>query len=281
MWDKSFQEKQQKQVISSALKLTIIGFFIIWGASIALALQLRTLFTPGRFPIGVDPSFDILVAVFCFIILVLGALILWRGIREIQGMPEGKYGKYITMATMINLGLLFFVFAIGGLVFSANRAFAAQNTPLVRDETVPDYSYQEFPTPAVQPTPSFDPQAVFLAGNIISNIDGFRVGTIWVSASKAGDKINYIQVFTNRITCTVQDGSTMTNFAINQSQQLIGGPIQVQDGDFYAAQNMAVIHGVMVTTAQAYGTVYLHYIDPATNRSCDLGSFSWTATPSK
>ena len=280
MWDNTHQEKNAKQVISAALKLTIIGFFVIWGASIALALQLRTLFTPGRFPLGVDPSFDILVAVFCFGILLLGALTLWRGIREIQGLPEGKFGKYINVATMINLGLLFFVVAIGALIFSANRAFAAQYTPLVRDEPAPDRSLQDFPTPVVQPTPTFNPEAVYLAGNVTSNIDGFRVGTIWISASKTNPTINYIQVFTNRNTCSVQDGTSVTTFAINDSQQFIGGPIQVQDGDFYASQNMAVIHGVMVTTAQAYGTVYLHYVDPATNRSCDLGSFSWTATPS-
>ena len=275
------RDKQVKRVISPALKLTIIGFFVIWGSSIALALQLKTLLTPGRFPIGVDPSFDILVAVFCFIILVLGILILWRGIREVEGMPEGKFISYINVATMINLGLLIIVFATGVLIFSANRAFAAQNVPVVRDEPVPDYSFQDFPTPAVpQPTPTFKPGDVFLAGNIISPIDGLRVGTIWISASKTNTTINYIQVFTNRITCSVQNGASVSIFAINTSQQMLGGPIQVQDGDFYATQDMAVIHGIMVTTAQAYGTVYLHFTDPATKRSCDLGSFSWTATPS-
>ncbi len=287
MLDKQDNQNRGKSSFSPGVKLSvgvrlaIIGFLIIWGSSIAFALQLKTLLTPGRYNLGADPSFDIIVAVFCFIIFLVGGLLLWRAIREIQGLPEGRFSLYINVATAINIGLLIFVFAIGALIFSANRAFAAVDVPIVRDQPAPDYSVPDFPTPAVpQPTPTFSPDAVYLSGSVISPINGFRVGTIWISASKAGDTVNYVQVYTNRLTCSVQQGGSFTTYAVDKSQQLISGPTQVQDGEFYSAQGMAVIHGIMVTTAQAYGTVYLHYIDPATNRSCDLGSFTWTAAPS-
>ena len=193
-------------------------------------------------------------------------------------MPEGRFAEYFTIAAAINVGLLIFIFAIAGLILSANRAFTNQDIPIVRNEPAPDYSVASFPTPAIpQPTPTYNPSSVFLAGSIISHFSGMRVGSIWISASKTGDTINFVQVYTNRIECRVQQGGSVSTYAIDKSQQLINGPIQNQDGNFFAAQDMAVIQGVMATTSSAYGTVYLHYIDPSTNRSCDLGSFSWTA----
>ncbi len=279
MWDKSYQKTPEKRRISQGMRLIIIGFLIIWGASIAFALQLKTLLTPKPTGVVYDPSFDLIVAVLCVIVVLLGVILVWRGIREVEAQPEGQVSNYLNIATAINVGLLIFVLAIAGLIFSANRAFASQDQPLLRDEPAPDYSVPAFPTPALpQPTPTHDPVSVYLAGPIISNFSGLRVGNIWISASKTDNSINYVEVYTNRIECRVQQGSSVSTFAIDNSQQLIPGPIQNQDGNFYAAQPMAVIQGVMITTESAYGTVYLHYTDPSTNRSCDLGSFNWTAT---
>ncbi len=279
MFDKSYQKPPEKQRISQGMRLIVLGFLILWGASIAFALQLKTLLSPKGIGVVYDPSFDILVAVLCFILVLLGVILVWRGIREVEALPEGQFSGYLNIATAINIGLLIFIMAIAGLIFSANRAFAVQDSPLLRDEPAPDNSVPAFPTPAQpQPTPTHNPVSVYLAGPIISNFSGLRVGNIWISASKADNSINYVQVYTNRIECRVQQGNTVSTFAIDDSQQLISGPIQNQDGNFYAAQPQAVIQGVMITTASAYGTVTLHYTDPSTNQNCDLGSFNWSAT---
>src|SRR5512143_1397648 len=134
MFEKRDQKPPEKRSISPGLRLTIIGFLIIWGASIAFALQLKTLLTPGRYPVGSDPSFDILMAAICFILVLLGVVLLWRGIREVEGLPGGRLSQYLTIAALINIGLLIFVLVVAGLIFSANRAFAIQDQPLTRDE---------------------------------------------------------------------------------------------------------------------------------------------------
>ncbi len=279
MLDKSNQKPPEKRRISPGVRLTILGCLIIWGASIAFALQLKTLLTPNTGNVLYDPSFDIMVAVLCVILVLLGVILLWRGIREVEAPAENKFSKFLNIAAAINIGLLILAIAIAGLIFSANRAFANQYQPLLRDEPAPDFSVPAFPTPAFpQPTPTYSPTSAYLAGPILSNFSGLRVGNIWISANKTDNSINFIQVYTNRIACRVQQGNSVSTFAIDTSQQLIAGPIQNQDGNFYAAQPQAVVQGYMVTTASAYGTVYLHYTDPATNRSCDLGSFNWTAT---
>ncbi len=279
MLEKPDQSKPKKRPLNPGLRLTIIGFLIIWGASIAFALQLKTLLTPGRYTAASDPSLDILIAVIFFFLFLIGILFLWGGFREIQGLTAGKFNQYISIAAAINVGLLFLVLVTAGLVFSANRAFASQAAPpLVRDEPTPVDSVQGFPTPDLpQPTPTFDPGSVYLAGNIIDYFTQQRMGTIWISASKANDTIYYIEVFTNRNECHVQQDNSVTIFAVDKSMVLINGPIQNQHGNFFAAQDMAVIQGFMDTTASAYGTLYLHFIDPTTNRSCDLGSFTWSA----
>ncbi len=278
MLDKPDQKPPEKRRMPQGIRLTILGFLIIWGASIAFALQLKTLLTPKTAGVIYDPSFDIMVAVLCFIVVLLGVILVWRGIREVEDRPEGRFSSYLNIATAINIGLLILALATAGLIFSANRAFANIDQPLLRDQPAPDYSVPAFPTPALpQPTPTHNPASVYLAGPILSNISGLRVGNIWISASKKDNSINYIQVYTNRIECRVQQGNTVSTFAVASSQQLIPGPIQNQNGNFYAAQPMAVIQGVMITTNSAYGTVYLHYTDPGTNLSCDLGSFNWTA----
>ncbi len=280
MFEQRDQKPPERRPISLGLRLTIIGFLIIWGASIAFTLQLKTLLTPGRYSVGSDPSFDILVAVLCFVVVLLGILLLWRGIREVEGLPGGKLSKYITIAAAINVGLIILVLVIAGLVFSGNRAFATQYQVVLRDEPAPDTSMPAFPTPLIpQPTPTYNPASVFLSGPLTSHFDGLRVGNIWISASKSDNVINYIQVYTNRLDCRVQQGNAVSTFAVNQGQQLVSGPIQRDpNGNFYAAQDMVVIQGVMGSTSSAYGTVYVHYIDPTTNRSCDLGAFAWTAS---
>ncbi len=278
MFDKSYQKPPEKSRISQGIRLAILGFLIIWGASIAFALQLKTLLTPKAIGVVYDPSFDILVAGVCLIVVLLGVILTWRGIRELQDLPDGRFSGYLNVATAINVGLLIFVVAIAGLILSANRAFTSQVQPNLRDEPAPELSMPAFPTPALPgPTPTFNPVSGYLAGPLISNFSGLRVGNIWISANKTDNSINFIQVYTNRIECRVQQGNTVSTFAVDQSQQIIPGPIQNQDGNFYAAQPMAVIQGIMITPASAYGTVYLHFTDPATNRSCDLGSFNWSA----
>ncbi len=279
MFEQPDQKKPEKRRFNPGLSLTILGFLIIWGASIAFALQLKTLTTPGKYPVGTDPSFDILVAALCVVVVLLGIILLWRGIREVEGRPGGRYSQYLTIAAAINFGLLILVLVVAGLVFSANRAFAIQDQPVLRDEPAPDTSMSAFPTPAqLQPTPTYNPGAIYLAGPVIDHFSQLRVGNIWISASKSDNSINYIQVYTNRVECHVQQGSSVSTYAVNLSQQLVSGPIQRdQNGNFYASQDMVVIQGVMGSTTSAYGTVYVHYIDPATNRSCDLGAFTWTA----
>jgi hypothetical protein len=279
MFDKPNQKPPEKRAYSPGLRLTIIGFLIIWGASIAFALQLKTISTAGKNQVDYDPSFDYTVAALCFILVLLGIVFLWRGLREMEGLPGGRFSKSLTIAAAINMGLILFVLVVAGLIYSANRAFITQNQPLVRDEPAPDYSMPAFPTPALlQPTPTFDPSAAYLSGPILSYFSGLRVGSMWISASKSDNTINFMQVDFNRIECHIEEGNTVSTYAIDKSQLVIRGPIQKeQDNSFYAAQNAGVVQGIMGSTASAYGTVSVHYVDPATNRSCDLGTFTWTA----
>lgn len=280
MSDLQNKNGKEKPGIFFRSKIILFGMFLIWSASIILALEIKTLLTPGNFPVGTDPSFDITLAAFCIVVVFLGGLLLWGGILEREHRLEIKFARYLNNAIIVTVVLLCVVFVTGGLIFSANMAFAAEYTPQLRDEPRPDYSMPAFPTPlAVQPTPTYDPGAKYLAGPIKSAMDGLRVGDIWISRSPAGDTIYSIQVYTHRIECSVQDGTSGATFAVDKSEQLIAGPIQIlDDKSFYAGQDMASIHGIAGAPDQAYGTVHLRFTDPANiNHTCDLGSFDWTA----
>ena len=280
MSDLQNKNEKKKPGIFFRSKIIIAGMLLIWSASIILALEIKTLLTPGNFPVGTDPSFDITVAAFCIVLCLLGILLLWRGILEREHRLEIKFELYLNSATIFTVVLLCVVFVIGGLIFSANNAFSANYKLLLRDEPRPDYSLPAFPTPLVaQPTPTYDPGAKYLAGPIKSAMDGLRVGDFWISMSPAGDTIYSIQVYIHRIVCNVQDGASVTTFAVDKSEQLIAGPIQIlEDKSFYAGQDMASIHGIAGALDQAYGTIHLRFTDPANpNYTCDLGSFDWTA----
>jgi hypothetical protein len=276
----NMNRKEKKPGIFFRSKIIIAGMLLIWSASIILALEIKTLLTPGNFPIGSDPSFDITLAAFCIVLCLLGALLLWRGILEREHRLEIKFERYLNVATIFTVVLLCFVFAIVGLIFSANIAFSTAYKPLLRDRPRPDYSMPAFPTPlAAQPTPTYDPSAKYMAGPIKSAMDGLRVGDIWISMSPEGETIHSIQVYIHRIECSVQEGTSVTTFAVDKSEQLIAGPIQIlDDKSFYAGQEMAAIHGIAGELDQAFGTIHLRFTDPANkNHTCDLGSFDWTA----
>jgi hypothetical protein len=274
------QTPPKKRSLLSQNRLIVIGALLIWVASIGLALQLKNLLTPSNYPVGTDPSFDMSVAAFCILAVILGGLLLWHGIAEREKRMEARLEKLINTATIFICMLLVINFLSGVLLFSANRSFAASYTPLLRDEPAPDDAMPTFAVPiAAKPTPTFDPTSKFMAGPVKSAFSGLRVGDIWISLTPSRDTVRFVQVYMDRIQCNVQDGLTSGFFAVGKSEQLISGPFQILgDRTFFGAQDMAVIHGIIGTLDQGYGTVYLHYKDPTTNRTCDLGSFDWTAT---
>lgn len=261
------------------MKLILPGILALWGSAIVLGIELHLLLTPGSFPVGFDPSFNITLAAFSFLLGVMGLLLIWRGILVREGKLEGKAQRNLNVLTIITTVVLVLAFFSGAITFSANRAFTAQYIPRQYEEPTPDSSFAGFPIPALpQATPTYDPGSKYLAGSITSSLDDLRVGDIWISASSAGDKINYVQVFLNRIVCSgPPDGPNLT-FAVDASEQFIDGPVPIQDGDFFISQEMASVHGILGSASDAHGTLYLKYIDPATRRSCDLGNFDWTAT---
>jgi len=274
------EEKRQGGLFGN--KLILAGLLIIWSASILLALELKTLLTPGNFPIGTDPSFDITLAAFCFVLCILGALLLWRGLlNKRKYRLEEKFEVYLNLANLFIVLLLVILLVTGGLLFSANNAFAAQYKPGIRDEPSPGYSVPAFPNPvAAQPTPTYDPESKFLAGPITSELDGLRVGDMWISMAPDAQTIHYIQVYIHRIECDEQQTTTVNQLAVDKSEQLISGPIPIlADQSFYAGQDMVSVHGIAAGIDQANGTIHLEYIDPANkNRACDLGSYYWSAT---
>jgi len=261
-------------------KLVFWGILMFWAASIAFALQMKTLLTPGNYPIGSDPSFDISVAALFCVLCLLGAVLIWRGLLDGQNKLEGRVRNLVNFATFVNVGLLAIVFVTGGLLFSANSAFVLGYKPFVIDEPRPDYSFPAFPTPFdPQPTPTDAPGAGLLSGNILSTLDGLRIGEISISLSPTGDTIETIQLHIYRITCRVQQAGSFTAYAVDDSKPLIRGPIRIQDGNFFAAQGIASIQGIFASPQSAHGSLYLRYTDPATHQSCDLGSFTWSASP--
>jgi hypothetical protein len=274
------QDQNKKRNFISRNKLIVIGALLIWAATILLTLELKTLLTPGNFPVGTDPSADLVAVAFCVEVAVLGALLLWGGVLEREKRMEIKFARFLNTATILTAAFLCITFISVAVLFAANKAFAAGYQPILRDEPAPDYSVPAFSTPLPsQPTPTYNPTSAFLAGPIKSALDSLRVGDIWISLTPNMDSINFIQVYMNRIQCNVQDGAPAGIFAVDKSEQLVNGPIPIQDDrTFFAAQDMAVFHGIIGTLDQGYGSVYLRYTDPVTNRTCDLGSFDWTAT---
>jgi hypothetical protein len=264
----------------SRWKWVIVGVILLWGGSIAFALKIKTLLTPSNYPLGSDPSFDIVIAAFFFLLCPLGALLTWRGILDRERRWEGKVRRNINFATFATIGLLILVLINGGLLLSANLTFLRQYQPSSIDEPRPDYSFPAFPTPfESQPTPTDVPGAKFLVGSILSSMDSLRVGQLSISLSPTDGTIASIQFYIYRIRCSLQSGGTVTNYAVDASKLLMRGPIQVQDGDFYASQGPATLHGILADSDQAHGTLSLRYADPATGQACDLGSFYWSAAP--
>jgi len=274
------QNSPKKRSFLSQNRRIVLGSLLIWISSIGLALELKTLLTPGNFPVGTDPSFDLTVAAFCFLATVLGSLVLWYGIEEIEKRIEDIRQQWINAFALFISVLLVVDFISGALILSAHLSFEADYHPTLLNEPTPDYSMPAFAVPiSTRPTPTFDPTSRFMSGPIKSALDGMRVGDIWISLTPNRDAVRFVQVFMNRIQCNEQDAAGSSTLAIDPSEQLLSGPFQIQeDRTFFDAQDMAVIHGIIGTLDQGVGTVYLRYKDPGTNRTCDLGSFEWAAT---
>ncbi len=273
-------EESEQKTQPPGRKLTLFGLLAIWIGSIGLTLEIKNLLTPGSIPADIDPSFNISLVAFCILLCLLGALIAWRGVLESDRRLEETKRRVLNIATMAVTVLLSLAFILTALTFSANNAFARQYQPVVLDRPRPDYSLPDFPTPAVpQPTPTFDPQAKYFAGPITSAMDGLRVGNVWVSMAPTGQSIYSIQVYMERIECSFQGAGSVTTHAVDASQQVIGGPIQIQeDGTFFGGQATAVVHGAVASSNEVHGTLYLRYVDPASQQACDLGNFDWDAT---
>ena len=259
-----------------ALKQAIWGTLLLWPGSIALALQIKTLLNE---PAGVDPSFDLSLAAFFLFLSLLGAVLDWRFFMSRAGKMTAALSRIGNTATVslivilvVNLGTLI-------LLFSANSAFFRGYHPLVLDEPSPDYSLPVFPTPVNPlPTPTFDPGVIYISGNIISSLDGFRIGEITLNMSPSYDVVNSIQLHIFRIPCTVQQNGQNSTYAVDASKPFLDGPFQVQNQNFYVNQSIAVIHGVVDSPEDIHGTIYLHYTDPSNNQSCDIGNATWDAS---
>jgi hypothetical protein len=271
---------QDEVIMRTPWKLVYWGVLVLWTASIAFALQLKTLLTPANYPVGSDPSFDICLAAFLFILCLFGMVLIWRGILDGQNQWVSRIRNLVNFATYMCVGLLVVVFASGALLFSANSAFIHGYRPLVIDEPRPDYSFPTFPTPYdPRPTPTDAPGAILLSGNILSTLDGLRVGNISLSLSPDGDTIEYILIYMYRGVCQVQQSGSFTAYAVDDSKLLVHGPIQIVDRDFYVAQSGAAIQGISGSSKSAHGSLYLTYTDSASSQSCSFGSFTWSVSP--
>ena len=268
--------------------LVVIGILLAWIASICLALELKTLLTPGNFPPGTDSSYNISLAALCLAAAALG-VVLWLRSSRAATFSLNAISRTIYNVALAVVSLILILCAVTSfLLYSANVAFNRDYKPLTAEQLLadaprPDYSYSTFPTPiAAQPTPTYDPSSSFMAGSV-KTVDGLRAGTIWISLSPDRSTVRFVQVYMQRILCHSSQvpGDLL---AVEQSEQLINGPIPLQaNRTFYMAQDMAVVQGVLSTLGEGSGTVYLRYLDPATNSTCDLGSFDWSAalTPAR
>ena len=253
------------------------GLFLIWIGSIGVAVKLVNLLNE---PAGYDPSFDMTLAAFFLLVGLGGIFILIRNYLWRAGKLEGSI-KRIVNSSLIAISILLVLAVVTGVfLVSANSAFLRGYQPVVLDEPRPDYSMPVFPTPAnPQPTSTYNPSDLHLAGNILSSMDGYRIGEIALDLSPDAPVVESIELYIFRVTCTTQQGSQVETFAVNEAKPFIWGPIQIQAQSFYVDQGVAIIHGyVNSSSSGAYGTLYLRYTDPTTSQSCDLGTSSWTAT---
>ncbi len=254
------------------------GVLLAWVASIALALQIRALL---NFPAGLDPSFDYALASLFLLIFLMGALMIGRSVIETVFKPLRQRLRYANMAMVVVIILLIVNIGTCLLLFSANSAFLKGYRTIVIDEPRPDNSFLTFPTPANPgPTPTYNPEAAYLSGNIISSLDGFRIGQITLNFSNSFSVINSIQLFIFNIPCVVQQNGQDSTYAVEESKPFIPGPFQVQNQDFFINQEIAVIHGVVASPQDVHGTIYLHFVDPSNGQSCDIGNATWQTSPS-
>ncbi len=259
-------------------RFIVLGLVVLWIASLAFVLEILNLTVVKKFQVSSDPSLEMIIAAFCLLLTLLGALLIWRGDRENDGRPKDRTQRYLNLATVATILALAITTCSGGLVFSANRAFLAQQTTYIRPAPQPDYSLTVFPTPnSPQPTPTFDPAGKYLAGTLIGSIDHLSVGSIWISESPDDQAINYVQLTIQPVECTVQQNGLPYTFAVKDSQPWIDGPLRVQNGIFYANLDTTIIHGEIVSPEEIMGTLYLRYTDPKTGQSCDLGTFEYDA----
>ncbi len=264
------------RIRASASRWTVIGLVVLWVASLAFLLEVVNLAVVKKFQIDFDPSFEILVAAFCFFATLLGGLLLWRGRRDDTLQPPGPTDRYLNMATVAICTILVLVSISGSIVYSSNQAFLRQETTYVRPAPRPDFNLGNFPTPgSPQPTPTFDPHGKFLSGSLLGSIDHLRVGDIQISASPDNSTIYYVQFNLQPVECLVDQNGTLTTFAVDKSRPLVNGPLHVTQGTFYANQADGVVMGKIISDTEMMGTAYLHYSDPSSGRSCDLGTFEF------
>ncbi len=259
-------------------RFIVLGLVMLWIASLAFILEILNLTLVKKFQISSDPSLEMLIAAFCLLLSLLGALLIWRGERERDNRPKDRTQRYVNIATLVTVLALAIVFCSGGLVFSANRAFLAQQSTYIRPAPRPDFSLTLFPTPmSSQPTPTFDPAGKYLAGALVGSIDHLRVGDIWISETPDDQAINYIQFTIQAVECTVQQNGLPFTFAVDQSAPIVYGPLRVRNGNFYANLDTTVVRGVIISPEEIMGTLYMRYTDPKTGQSCDLGTFEYDA----
>lgn len=265
-----------------AIRIIFIGLCVSWIASITLALQIKKLLTSSNYPQGTDPSFDEVLAFLFLLLFIFG---LWLALRtwldSRNRLSDSLHNTFRTIGLCI---VVLFVLSIIIEVFlvSAGLAFAKNAQPLVVNEPSPSDSLVAFPTPInLEPTPAYDPAALFMSGNITSALDGLRVGDMSVNVAASGQSIESIQVHLFRIACTIQSAQGTQTEAVDEHKLYIEGPIPVNEGSFFASQNQVVIHGVFSSSTSLHGTLYLSYTDPQNQQTCDLGNFDWEVNPLK
>ncbi len=139
-------------------RFIVLGLVVLWIASLAFILEILNLTVVKKFQVSSDPSLEMLIAAFCLLLSLLGGLLIWRGERERDNRPKDRFHRYMNIATVATILALAIVFCSGGLVFSANRAFLAQQSTYIRPAPRPDFSLTVFPTPiSPRPTPTLDP----------------------------------------------------------------------------------------------------------------------------
>lgn len=259
-------------------RLTLVGFIVLWIASLAFLMEFYNLAVVKNFQVDFDPSFEILVAAFCLLMAVLGGLLLWRGRRVEMLRRPGNIDRNLNRGILASSLLIVMVVIAGVLVYGSNQKFLREQSDYVRPAPRPDYTLGEFPTPALpQPTPTFNIGGRYLAGSLIGSIDHLRVGDLRISMADDNQSILYIQVRVQRTECLIMRDSAPNPFAVEDSIPAFYGPLPVKDGRFLATQDFGFISGKVVTDQKITGTMYLVYRDPQSGQTCDLGTFEFDA----